>query len=271
MIRPFFSIIIPTYNSAITLEDCLRSILSQTFKNYEILILDCFSSDNTFEIIKAFKDERIKILSEKDNGIYDAMNKGIMISKADWLYFLGSDDKLFDKNVLKDIYLYLSKNTVDILYGDVIFKSNNKKYLGEFNLEKLLLERRNICHQSIFYNKLVFKENGNYNLKYEILADYDFNIRMFLNEKLNKKYLDRKIAIYNDQGISSKKVDLIFRDDLIKNYVLKNYSTENVYHKMVDKYREVEYFKHELDNQSVFYYLKKSLKIILINLKFKKK
>lgn len=262
-----FSIIIPTYNSSKTLERCLKSILNQTFNDFEILVIDGLSLDNTIKIANSFVDERIKVFSEKDNGIYDAMNKGIEKANGEWLYFLGSDDTLYDADTLGDINLYLSSDLIDIIYGNVIFKSSNKKYLGEFNLEKLLLERRNICHQAVFYNKSVFKKIGNYNLKYEVLADYDLNIRAFLYENLIIKHTDRIIATYNDQGISSKNVDVIFRKDLIEHYVLKKYSIDIVYHRMVDKYREVEHYKNLLNNQTVFSYLKKSLKILLINFK----
>ncbi|MDR2410857.1 MAG: glycosyltransferase, partial [Bacteroidales bacterium] len=86
---PVLSIIIPTYNSSKTINRCLDSILCQSYSNYEILVMDGLSSDNTLELVKAYNDRRIQIYSGKDNGIYDAMNKGIALAKGEWLYFSG--------------------------------------------------------------------------------------------------------------------------------------------------------------------------------------
>src|ERR1700722_16529958 len=97
------SIIIPTYNSQNTILTALQSIVKQSFDDFEIIIVDGLSNDDTVTIVKNFQDDRIKIISELDNGIYDAMNKGIDRAKGDWLYFLGSDDRLYNDTVLEDV------------------------------------------------------------------------------------------------------------------------------------------------------------------------
>ena len=105
------SIITPTFNSEKTLDKCIDSVIKQNFDNYEHLIIDNISKDNSEKIVKNYNNNKIKFLSEKDNGIYDAMNKGIKISKGDYLLFLNSDDKIIDNNFfnnasikLKEIY-----------------------------------------------------------------------------------------------------------------------------------------------------------------------
>jgi glycosyltransferase involved in cell wall biosynthesis len=102
----FFSIIIPTFNSEKVLRECLNSIVEQTFNNYEIILIDGLSTDSTVDIIKEYSlnNPNIHWVSEKDLGIYDAMNKGIKIANGEWVYFLGSDDKLSSNNALQEIF-----------------------------------------------------------------------------------------------------------------------------------------------------------------------
>ena len=96
-----YSIIVPTFNSAHTLKRCLDSILSQTFKNFEIIIADGLSTDSTLMTAESMRDERINIFSEKDYGVYDAMNNAVERAQGKWILFLGSDDFLFDDFVLE--------------------------------------------------------------------------------------------------------------------------------------------------------------------------
>ena len=205
MKQPFFSIIIPTYNSAKTLSVCLDSILDQSYRNFEIVIIDSCSIDDTSLIVKkylAFTDSLIKWFSEKDKGIYDAMNKGIELAKGEWLYFLGSDDKFFSNDVLFKMNEYSTKsNTLDVIYGNVFSTRFDGLYDGEFSNEKIC--RKNICHQAIFFNNRVFKKIGNYNLKYKVHADWDHNLRWFNSKSINKQYVDIVFAEYADGGYSS--------------------------------------------------------------------
>ena len=149
-------------------------------------------------------------MSESDNGIYDAMNKGISKSKGDFIYFLGGDDLLYDNSVLLITSTRLiNKNT--IYYGNVLFKSKNIFYDGKFNSLKIVT--RNICHQSIFYTKNVF-QNQTFDTKYKIFADYVLNLKLFGNSNYSFKYIPVTIALYNDKGISgSNGIDINFKND----------------------------------------------------------
>lgn len=202
---PQISIIVPVYNGERVISACLESILSQTFTDYEILVIDGGSSDETMNVVKKYSDKSncIKWTSGEDLGVYDAMNKGIKWAKGEWVYFLGCDDLLNDSEVLSNISKYIERNKgkYDIIYGNVFSSLFGGKYDGEFNIVKLT--NKNICHQAIFYNKQVFEQLGYYNLRYSILADYEFNLRCFLNKEINAKYVDLMIAQYSDGGISS--------------------------------------------------------------------
>ncbi|MBT5420060.1 MAG: glycosyltransferase [Candidatus Cloacimonetes bacterium] len=228
------SIIIPTFNASETLSEALNSIINQSFRDFEVLIMDGRSTDNTIEISKSYNDARIRIFSEKDNGIYDAMNKGIRLSKSEWLYFLGSDDRLANTDTLKDVNKYLSKD-YELVYGNVYWGDTNKIYDGSFDLEKLV-KQKNICHQAMFYNKNLFDIIGEYNTKYEILADYDFNIRCFLN---NRKilYIDIVIAYYCRLGVSNRIIDSLFHKKRISILIELYEDIEEIY------YHHLEYKK----------------------------
>jgi glycosyltransferase involved in cell wall biosynthesis len=213
---PYISIIIPTYNSEKTLSKCLHSIIDQSFSAFEILIIDNRSVDSTLEIAKSYNDERINFLSEEDAGIYSAMNKGIKKASGQWLYFMGSDDVLFDNDVLRDIHSStLHNGKTDVIYGNVFLKGAKKLYDGQTSLFKLMHER-NICHQAVFYHTSVFSKLGSYNERYKLLADWDFNIRCFQHPDLIIVFVDRIICLFNDAGKSSnyKAIDYEFTRNL---------------------------------------------------------
>ncbi|MCX6313025.1 MAG: glycosyltransferase family 2 protein [Bacteroidetes bacterium] len=202
------SIIIPTFNSAKTISSALESILQQSFSDFEILIMDGISTDNTLVIAESYSDERIKIFSEKDLGIYDAMNKGIKLAQGEWLYFLGSDDRLINSELFSEIMPNLTSDK-DLVYGNVLWGNTGKKFDGPFDLEKLI-KYRNICQQAIFYKRNLFLKIGLFKNEFKYCADHYFNIQCFIACK-NIIYVDKTIAIYNNEGKSS-----LFNDDLFQ-------------------------------------------------------
>lgn len=226
-----FSIIIPTYNSEATLNAALQSINNQTYRNFEVLIIDGKSSDRTLDIAASFNNKinSLRVISETDKGIYDAMNKGINLAKGEFLYFLGSDDSFYNNNVLEQISI-LSKN-LDVIYGNVYSTRFNGKYDGVYSYKKIA--EQNICHQAIFLNKRVFKIIGNFNLIYKSHADWEHNIKWFYSNKLKNAYVNLIIANYADGGFSSLNFDNKFNSDknlllirkglflLPKSYILK--------------------------------------------------
>ncbi|WP_454966426.1 glycosyltransferase [Capnocytophaga leadbetteri] len=206
------SIIIPTYNSSELIEICLCNICNK-LKNsdrYEILVIDGASKDSTITIVDriAKQQKNISYISEKDKGIYDAMNRGIYLAKGDFLYFLGADDKILFE--MKDIENRLIDDNV-VYYGNVILKDSNTKYDGVFNTNKII--EKNICHQAIFYPRKVLINNL-YNVHYKLLADYELNIRLW--KKYVFKHIDIYFAIYSNDGISTQMKDIEFRKDFLK-------------------------------------------------------
>lgn len=207
------SIIIPTFNSAATIEQCLNSIINQKVKYIEVICIDAVSSDDTIEILKKYANlySYIKWISEPDKGIYDAMNKGINLAKGKWIYFLGSDDLLFNDHVLSDIDNSLENPRLDIIYGNVNSPVYGEKYDGEFDRSKIAI--KNIAHQAIFYRKKVFKKIGFYDLNYKMLADWDLNLRWVIKKRIQRKYVDLTIARYAPGGKSETITDTTFYAD----------------------------------------------------------
>jgi glycosyltransferase involved in cell wall biosynthesis len=215
---PFFSIIIPTFNSEKTLKHCLNSIVSQTFHDCEILLIDGLSEDSTIDIIKEYSSNFTGIhwISQKDQGIYDAMNKGLKVANGEWIYFLGSDDKLASNKVLEQIYLF-DKRGHNVVYGDVKIIGNttwakhNDIYNGLFDLQTFL--KKNICHQAIFYNlKFLKKYIGYFNIDYKVCSDWDFNLRCWAREPL--LHIDMIIADFYGGGLTTK----TNKDDEFRNH-----------------------------------------------------
>jgi glycosyltransferase involved in cell wall biosynthesis len=207
---PLISIVLPTYNSEKTIARCMESIVAQTFTNFELLVMDAVSKDNTLEIIKQVqKDLKIQIVSEKDNGIYDAMNKGIALAKGKWIYFLGSDDALYESNTLEKIARHLQETEGEVVYGNVFSERFSGKYAGAFDKKKIF--NMNICHQAVFFKKTVFEKTGLFDLSYKAHSDYDHNLKWFLSGNVKHEFVDIIIAHYADGGFSSQSEDFAFQ------------------------------------------------------------
>jgi glycosyltransferase involved in cell wall biosynthesis len=240
--HPKLSIIIPTFNSALTVAETLESVLSQTFTDWEVLVMDGKSIDKTAAIVTSYvhMDERIRLISEKDSGVYDAMNKGITVSKGAFLYFLGSDDVFLNKETLTSLFDRLSPD-VDVFYGNVQFKGSGRIYSGESSIEKLVYQQISICHQAIFYARNVFDRLGNYDLNYHIHADYDFNIRCFRDETLQIQFIDQIVAIFNEQGLSGEHAN----QDSFHTHLSEAIITEK--YDLIGLYESHEQLKQELE------------------------
>lgn len=214
------SIIIPLFNSSKTIKIALDSLSNQSYRDFEVVLIDGVSSDNTIEIVNQYNNLlSIHIVSENDDGIYDAMNKGIKMAKGEWVYFMGSDDKLFNENVLSSVVRHIDEST-DIIYGNSVWVPENKEEKGACDHLRTLTY--SINHQRILYRKALFEKYGLFNIKYKIAADHERNIRFFCAPEVKKKYIDLNIAYYFSGGYSSNKVDEKFWDDW-KIILLKNF------------------------------------------------
>lgn len=214
-----FSIVVPTFNSGETLHACLESIVHQTCGDFEVVLVDGASTDETLDIAMTFAaplGPRLVIHSGPDEGPYDAMNLGVTMATGEWLLFLGADDTLHEADTLSRVAAFIDEHgDSDLIYGDALMRSTRTRHAGIFDLDRLLFET-NLCHQAVFYRREIFAGIGPYNLRYRVWADWDFNIRCFSNPALVIRYMDLIVANYNDMtGLSMReRVDREFRKRL---------------------------------------------------------
>jgi glycosyltransferase involved in cell wall biosynthesis len=206
--RKPFSVITPTLNSGPKLEETINSVLSQDKGLFEYIIVDGCSTDETLNIIRKY-GKRIKWISEKDRGVYDAMNKGIGMAKGHYLYFLGAGDHMRE-NILEKIEKIIPDEPLTFVYGNVYLAGGEVIYLGEFDEDKIA--KWNICHQAIFYERTIFNVIGTYDLRYSLLADYAFNLKCFADKRIKRIYVDEVIADYEGGGLSTG-IDINFMKD----------------------------------------------------------
>lgn len=177
MNTPLISIITVVYNSEKYIEGTLKSIQNQTCKDFEYIIIDGDSKDNTLSIIQRYQDVVSKLISETDKGLYDAMNKGLQMAKGQFVWFINSGDKIYADNTVENIVnLYADNPTADIFYGQTQLIDENDNILGmrkktapdKLNKDSLKMGLM-VCHQSILVKKTIA---DNYNLQLKVAADY---------------------------------------------------------------------------------------------------
>ena len=190
---PLFSIITATYNSAKTINETIDSLLAQTFKSFEVIIIDGLSTDNTLIKIKNYNDPRIRINSDKDEGIFDALNKGISKANGNIIGFLHSDDTLNNKDTLKVISENFDLDT-DGTYGDLCYVSSAnpdkiiRNWISNNFSDRSLKFGWMPPHPTLFLRKAVYDKHGSFKLDYKVSSDYDFILRIFKDSKLTFKW-----------------------------------------------------------------------------------
>lgn len=209
IINPKVSIIIPCYNNLKLLKECVESIRVQTFSNYEVWIIDGASNDGTQDYLKSL-EHPFRWISEKDKGVYDAMNKGIDLSKGEWLYFLGSDDRIFDKDTLVNVFNSFADSKLDLIIGSIKYDFNSedsfflKKNEGEIkpSWSRKMWVKNTLHHQGVFYKRGLYKEHY-YTLQYAILADYALNLNLY-EKGVQALMINQIIAVCGTDGMSKE-------------------------------------------------------------------
>tara|TARA_B100001173_G_scaffold159651_1_gene138128 strand:- start:321 stop:1010 length:690 start_codon:yes stop_codon:yes gene_type:complete len=197
----------------------MDSILHQDYKNIEYIIIDGQSKDLTLEIIseKQKTHPSIKLISESDQGIYDALNKGLSAASGDIIGFVHSDDFLESNNIIGDIVSMIKSENLDGVYGDLQYVDKNNIQIvirnwksSEFN-KSLLKKGWMPPHPTLFLKKEVYKNHGLFDLSYKISADYDFMLRVFNDSELKFGYLPKVITRMRVGGASNRSLKNIIR------------------------------------------------------------
>jgi len=201
------SIITVSYNSERYIEDAIKSVLNQTYDNIEYIIIDGNSDDGTLEIIKKYHDKIDYIISEPDSGIYEAFNKGIKASSGDIIYFLNSDDYLYDETSVESIIkVFRDDNKLDIVYGNIVIADEKCRYSHIFGRNMVLDDFKKGYmppHPGTFVRRGLFEKHGLFDEGYKICGDFEFMLKCFMHDSDKIKYINRTIAVFREGGKSS--------------------------------------------------------------------
>ncbi|MEW5967869.1 MAG: glycosyltransferase family 2 protein [Pseudomonadota bacterium] len=196
-----FSIVTVCWNSAAVLPRARDSLLAQTYRDYEWVVVDGASSDSTMEIVRGFDAAPVVSVSEPDKGIYDAMNKGVRMASGEYVFFLNSDDALHDPVVLADVAKQLAAAPrTDLLYGNVTYEYPDRRMLRTFShIDARTLPFEDLCHQAVFARRALFDSVGGFDTRFRLNADYDWLIRVF-RSGARTRWIDRRIARFTVGG-----------------------------------------------------------------------
>lgn len=250
---PFFSIVIPTYNHAEFIGRCIESLLRQTYQNWEAIIVNNFSEDNTIEVVEKFNDPRIRLINNANGGVIAvSRNKGLSLAKGNWICFLDSDDWWYP-NKLEASLKYLDK--YDLVYHNLdknysANKSNGKVYgrqlYGDITKD-LLVNGNGIPNSSVIVRKKIIDEIGFISEDKNLIAveDWDYWIRAafvtnkfkFINQSLGAYWIGENISVSEKQIIREKNLfdkykNLLNEDEIIKAQITKSLSAARIYHKL---------------------------------------
>jgi glycosyltransferase involved in cell wall biosynthesis len=212
------SLITACYNSEKYLIDTIKSVLSQSYRNIEYIIVDGASSDGTLDIIDSYRNQIAKFISEPDQGIYDAINKGIRMASGDIIGILNSDDFFYDNYVVEKVVYSFLEDKVESVFGDVKFvKANDPLKVVRYYSSKRFHPGKfkygfMPAHPSFYTKREFFERYGYYKTDYKIAADYELLIRFLYINRINYKYLGMPFVIMRTGGASNK--------TMLSNYLL---------------------------------------------------
>ena len=204
------SVVTVCKNSEAFIERAMKSVIEQTYKDIEYIIIDGDSQDGTREIIDQYSELLSNFVSEPDSGLYSAMNKGIKLATGEFIYFLNSDDYLFDVNVFQDVVGFISKHPdVEVVYGNVESRSVSGNVRSHKPCRPEDIAKEMIClgncpiQPAMFFKASLFSRLGFFNESYKIAADYEWFIKLIQDEGLKLYYYPRIIVSYYCGGLSS--------------------------------------------------------------------
>lgn len=209
---PLISVIVAAFNRSASLQRCIDSVAHQTYPHKELIIIDGGSTDGTVDVLNANNQKIAYWESERDRGIYHAFNKALNHAKGDWIYFLGSDDYLWDtqslNNIAQEIKNIKDKN-IRLVYGKVAIVSQNGNVLQTINkpwrqIKHLFLQGCYICHQGVFHHKSLFEKHGKFDEAFPITGDYELLLRELKSKENQPLFLPNiTVAAMQTGGYSS--------------------------------------------------------------------
>ncbi|MDG1693900.1 MAG: glycosyltransferase family 2 protein [Porticoccaceae bacterium] len=212
---PKISIITIVFNNVDVILDALNSVKDQTYSGIEHIVIDGGSTDGTAEIVGAFPFDESILINEPDEGIYDALNKGLKLATGDVIGVLHSDDVFADEHVISDVAKEFSCSEVDAVYGDLVYVMRDnvdivaRKWRSCVYNDGLLRKGWMPPHPTLFLRNDVIKKCGKFDPKYRISADYDFILRCFSSEIKNSRYIPNILVKMRIGGVSNRSLSTI--------------------------------------------------------------
>ena len=203
------SIITVVWNNKDTIKDAIDSVLNQTYKDIEYIIVDGASADGTIEIIKNYEDKITKFISEKDKGLYDAMNKGIKLATGDIVGILNSDDFYMDEFVIEKVVKTFKEKKIDSVYADLVYvkPDNLNKVVRFYDSSKFHLSKFAYgwmpAHPTFFVKREIYKKYGLFRTDLKIAADFDLLVRFLYTHKISYYYIKEVLVKMRVGGLST--------------------------------------------------------------------
>ncbi|MFA5743035.1 MAG: glycosyltransferase family 2 protein [Candidatus Paceibacterota bacterium] len=220
MKTPIISIITVTFNGGKTIESAIKSVLGQSYKNIEYIIVDGGSTDGTLEIVEKYKDRIAKFVSERDKGIYDGMNKGLNLATGDIIGILNSDDLYASDEVIKSVVEKMEEQDADVCWGDLVYVDDKDidkvlRYWRSSNCKKGKFERGWMPpHPAFFVRKRVYEKYGKFDLDFRIAADYELMLRFLRKNNVKACYFPKILVKMRIGGESNKNIKNIIRANI---------------------------------------------------------
>ena len=216
------SLITVTYNSSKTLRDTIVSVLAQTYQDIEYIIIDGLSKDNTMEIIKEYEPQfkgRIRWVSEKDSGLYDAMNKGFRMATGEVIGIINSDDLIAEPTAIEDVVrCFESNNSIDAVYADLYYVAQNDtskviRYWKSGN-QRPFAKGWHPAHPTFYVKKVVCEKSGLFDLSFKFAADFELMLRLIEKEHIKLYYLPKALVRMRLGGTTSKSLSNIIKGNI---------------------------------------------------------
>lgn len=210
---PKVSIITVCLNCEKYFEDAIKSAYEQTYQNIEYIIIDGGSTDGSIKIFNKYKNRIDKLIMEKDNGIFDAMNKGIKLATGEIIYFLNSDDKFYDNKVVEKVVTAFEDNKkADFIYGNLMVFDpvTSTSYIERYpeKISRSLFLKKTIGHPASFFRSDCFQKVGYFDESYKIASDYEWYLRAIFTKGLKGAHIENIVSIFRLGGNSSVERDM---------------------------------------------------------------
>lgn len=242
MINPKISIITVVWNNVSTIKDAIDSVLSQTYKNIEYIIVDGASTDGTVEIVQSYGDKITKFVSEKDKGLYDAMNKGLRLATGHVIGILNSDDFYINSDVIQKIVKEFEDKKVDSVYADLVFvKSDNlDKIVRYFDSSHWSPDKFAYgwmpAHPTFFVKREIYDKYGVFRTDLKVAADFDLMARFLFKYKISYNYMQEVIVKMRTGGASTSLFNIIFTNNKEVMKACKENNIDTNWIKVLSKY-----------------------------------